>query len=49
MLNPQTLSNEIWEAYEIWEAFILENFKPPLLAKFDGHNNPYEYVTSIYT
>lgn len=34
---------------EIWEVLVLEGFKPPSLAKFDGHNDPYEHVTSINT
>lgn len=43
VLNPKTLSNTMWEAP------ILNNFKLPSLAKFDGHNDPYEHVASINT
>lgn len=40
-LDPQSLSDEIWEVP------VLENFKPPLLAKIDGNNDSYDHVASI--
>lgn len=40
-LDPYTLSDEIRG------ASFLENFKPSLLTKFDGRNNPYKHVPSI--
>lgn len=36
LLDHQPLSCEIW-----W-AHVLEGFKPPSLAKFDGRSNPYK-------
>lgn len=43
VLDLITLSNEIWK------TLIPEGFKPPSLAKFDGHRNSYEHIVSINT
>lgn len=43
VLDPQLLSEEIWE------ASVSRNFKPPSLAKFDGCSDPYKHVASINT
>lgn len=42
-MNPQTLSNEIWEGPAS------EAFHPPSLEKFDERTTSYEHVTSINT
>lgn len=34
---------------KIWETLIPEGFKPPSLAKFDGHKDPYGHVGFINT
>lgn len=43
VLDPQPLSNEIWE------TLVSQSFKPPSLANFDEHNDPYEHMASINT
>lgn len=41
--DPQPLLDDIWK------ESLLENFKPPSLAKFDECSDPYKHVTSINT
>lgn len=41
MLDPKPILDEIWEAY------ILENFKSSSLAKSDGRTDSYEHVAYI--
>lgn len=43
ILDHQLLS------YEIWDAPVIENFKPPTMVKFDGKSNPEEHIVAINT
>lgn len=43
MLYPYPLSHEIWEGH------VLECFKSPSLAKFNGRSDSYEHVAFINT